>query len=282
MDESQSASEKLSNGINNLLDKLTFKRKELYLDIYSKLITPCLIACSVIFVINIVLFLSLAIKLKRFEPLLIAVVVSFILPLLFFSWKNMVDFVVANRIFAISLFLPKVFCSVVGSLLLAIAILVLIASLVASVYMGSFLIMFASLVASLLLYQWFSVLIRPELLGFSFKEKDYPVLIFPDWAIFKAFMLYCITLEISFLGLILTPFLLFYDLFQTWTLSASHLISRFYSTVLLHQAVWALLLAFPVIGYLCLQAWVFTIEVFKGLWLKCFVKPNNKEEKNEE
>jgi hypothetical protein len=109
----------------------------------------------------------------------------------------------------------------------------------------------------------------PECIGISFEEpppKSVP-LIFIDWLILKFLVFFVFLVELSVAAMVIAPFVLAIDIIRAWSFKTPAVI---YVTAIFHQGIWIGALVIPLVGYFCLQWWIFGWELLKRIWIKTF------------
>lgn len=265
----KSVSEKVVEILQSVLPKIAVKKENIWLSSLNRASPLMFYLATAIAVINVFLFLSLAIRMSRFDPVIILVLFTVLYPLLFSTWKNLIAWLDTSSFFKRSFALPSALLNSISSLVLALCAASLVGGLVWGISTGSVVVVIVGFITSLFLYQLFSVLMSPECLGISFEEpsRNSVPLIFVDWLILKLLMLFLFMVEISIVAMAITPFVLAIDLIRAWSFKTPGLV---YTAALFHQGLWIGALVIPLVGYFALLGWIFGWELLKRIWDKTF------------
>jgi len=253
-----------SSKIDNLLSRFVVRKEKIWIS-WLERASPLVWYVGVLLsFINIVLFLSFAVRLKRLDPVFDLVILVVLYPLLYLAWKNTIDFIEKSQIFKKRLFIPDLLRIAIGAVLFGLCLISIVGGLVWSILIGNVLVLLSGIIAGFLFYQWSSIMIYPETAEIKFENTDVQnsALIFPDWIILKVLVLYLFWVELSILAVFVTPFVFIVDIIRAWNVSLSHL-SSLYTTSLMHQGIWTCALVSPLVGYVLLQGWIFLWEVLK-------------------
>lgn len=260
-------SESMANFLNHLFLKVAFKKEKGWITFIEK-VSPFVFYSGILTtILNVFLFLSLAVRLKRFDAVIIMVVLVVLYPVLFYGWKNIVDLMERDLVFKRRFALPDPLRTSAEAVLLGLSLATLVAGLFWGISTSNILMVVLGIIGAFFLYQWFSAMVNPSTIGISFSNtslKDTP-LVFPDWLILKFLMFYLFVVELSIIGMVITPFVMAVDLIRAWSVKAPIVV---YETALTHQGIWIGSLVVPVVGYFILQGWIFGWELLKRIWVR--------------
>jgi len=265
--------------IDYLLSKLVVRKEKIWISWLERASPLVWYVGALLSFLNIILFLSFAVRLKRLDPVFVLIILVGLYPLLYLAWRNTVDFIGKSQIFKKSLFIPDLLRIAIGAVLFGLCLIAVLGGLVWSILIGNILVLLGGIVAGLLFYQWSSVMIYPATIEIKFENTvvQNSVLIFPDWLILKVLVLYLFCVELSILAVFVTPFVFIVDIIRAWNVTLSN-VPFLYATSLMHQGIWTGALVFPLVGYVLLQGWIFLWEVLKKVWSN---RRDDKEENNE-
>jgi len=265
--------------IDYLLSKLVVRKEKIWISWLERASPLVWYVGALLSFLNIILFLSFAVRLKRLDPVFALIILVGLYPLLYLVWKNTVDFIGKSQIFKKSLFIPDLLRIAIGAVLFGLCLIAVLGGLVWSILIGNLLVFLIGIIAGFLFYQWSSVMIYPATIEIKFENTvvQNSVLIFPDWLILKVLVLYLFCVELSILAVFVTPFVFIVDIIRAWNVTLSN-VPFLYATSLMHQGIWTGALVSPLVGYVLLQGWIFLWEVLKKVWSN---PRNDKEENNE-
>jgi hypothetical protein len=265
--------------IDYLLSKLVVRKEKIWISWLERASPLVWYAGALLSFLNIILFLSFAVRLKRLDPVFALIILVGLYPLLYLAWRNTVDFIVKSQIFKKSLFIPDLLRIAIGAVLFGLCLIAVLGGLVWSILIGNLLVFLIGIIAGFLFYQWSSVMIYPATIEIKFENTvvQNSVLIFPDWLILKVLVLYLFCVELSILAVFVTPFVFIVDIIRAWNVTLSN-VPFLYATSLMHQGIWTGALVSPLVGYVLLQGWIFLWEVLKKVWSN---RRDDKEENNE-
>lgn len=258
-------SELMANFLNQLFSRIALQKEKAWILFIAKMSPLVFYSGALMTIVNLFLFLSLAVRLKRFDAVIIMVVLVFLYPILFYGWKSVIELMEKDfkRCFA----LPDSLRISVEAILLGLSLTTLIAGLFWGVSTGNILPVVAGILGAFFLYQWFSAMVYPTTVGISFENisSEKAPLVFPDWLILKFLMFYLFMVELSIVGMLIIPFVMAVDLIRTWSVKTPGMI---YEAALIHQGIWIGSLVIPVMGYFMLQGWIFGWELLKRIWIR--------------
>jgi len=265
--------------IDYLLSKLVVRKEKIWISWLERASPLVWYVGALLSFLNIILFLSFAVRLKRLDPVFALIILVGLYPLLYLAWRNTVDFIGKSQIFKKSLFIPDLLRIAIGAVLFGLCLIAVLGGLVWSILIGNLLVFLVGIIAGFLFYQWSSVMIYPATIEIKFENTvvQNSVLIFPDWLILKVLVLYLFCVELSILAVFVTPFVFIVDIIRAWNVTLSN-VPFLYATSLMHQGIWTGALVFPLVGYVLLQGWIFLWEVLKKVWSN---RRDDKEENNE-
>lgn len=265
--------------IDYLLSKLVVRKEKIWISWLERASPLVWYVGALLSFLNIILFLSFAVRLKRLDPVFALIILVGLYPLLYLAWRNTVDFIGKSQIFKKSLFIPDLLRIAIGAVLFGLCLIAVLGGLVWSILIGNLLVFLIGIIAGFLFYQWSSVMIYPATIEIKFENTvvQNSVLIFPDWLILKVLVLYLFCVELSILAVFVTPFVFIVDIIRAWNVTLSN-VPFLYATSLMHQGIWTGALVSPLVGYVLLQGWIFLWEVLKKVWSN---PRNDKEENNE-
>jgi len=265
--------------IDYLLSKLVVRKEKIWISWLERASPLVWYVGALLSFLNIILFLSFAVRLKRLDPVFALIILVGLYPLLYLVWKNTVDFIGKSQIFKKSLFIPDLLRIAIGAVLFGLCLIAVLGGLVWSILIGNLLVFLIGIIAGFLFYQWSSVMIYPATIEIKFENTvvQNSVLIFPDWLILKVLVLYLFCVELSILAVFVTPFVFIVDIIPAWNVTLSN-VPFLYATSLMHQGIWTGALVSPLVGYVLLQGWIFLWEVLKKVWSN----PRNDKEGNNE
>jgi hypothetical protein len=265
--------------IDYLLSKLVVRKEKIWISWLERASPLVWYVGALLSFLNIILFLSFAVRLKRLDPVFVLIILVGLYPLLYLAWRNTVDFIGKSQIFKKSLFIPDLLRIAIGAVLFGLCLIAVLGGLVWSILIGNLLVFLVGIIAGFLFYQWSSVMIYPATIEIKFENTvvQNSVLIFPDWLILKVLVLYLFCVELSILAVFVTPFVFIVDIIRAWNVTLSN-VPFLYATSLMHQGIWTGALVFPLVGYVLLQGWIFLWEVLKKVWSN---RRDDKEENNE-
>jgi len=265
--------------IDYLLSKLVVRKEKIWISWLERASPLVWYVGALLSFLNIILFLSFAVRLKRLDPVFVLIILVGLYPLLYLAWRNTVDFIGKSQIFKKSLFIPDLLRIAIGAVLFGLCLIAVLGGLVWSILIGNLLVFLIGIIAGFLFYQWSSVMIYPATIEIKFENTvvQNSVLIFPDWLILKVLVLYLFCVELSILAVFVTPFVFIVDIIRAWNVTLSN-VPFLYATSLMHQGIWTGALVFPLVGYVLLQGWIFLWEVLKKVWSN---RRDDKEENNE-
>lgn len=265
--------------IDYLLSKLVVRKEKIWISWLERASPLVWYVGALLSFLNIILFLSFAVRLKRLDPVFALIILVGLYPLLYLVWKNTVDFIGKSQIFKKSLFIPDLLRIAIGAVLFGLCLIAVLGGLVWSILIGNLLVFLIGIIAGFLFYQWSSVMIYPATIEIKFENTvvQNSVLIFPDWLILKVLVLYLFCVELSILAVFVTPFVFIVDIIRAWNVTLSN-VPFLYATSLMHQGIWTGALVSPLVGYVLLQGWIFLWEVLKKVWSN----PRNDKEGNNE
>lgn len=265
--------------IDYLLSKLVVRKEKIWISWLERASPLVWYVGALLSFLNIILFLSFAVRLKRLDPVFALIILVGLYPLLYLVWRNTVDFIGKSQIFKKSLFIPDLLRIAIGAVLFGLCLIAVLGGLVWSILIGNLLVFLIGIIAGFLFYQWSSVMIYPATIEIKFENTvvQNSVLIFPDWLILKVLVLYLFCVELSILAVFVTPFVFIVDIIRAWNVTLSN-VPFLYATSLMHQGIWTGALVSPLVGYVLLQGWIFLWEVLKKVWSN---PRNDKEENNE-
>jgi len=269
----------ISLKIDYLLSKLVVRKEKIWISWLERASPLVWYVGALLSFLNIILFLSFAVRLKRLDPVFALIILVGLYPLLYLVWKNTVDFIGKSQIFKKSLFIPDLLRIAIGAVLFGLCLIAVLGGLVWSILIGNLLVFLIGIIAGFLFYQWSSVMIYPATIEIKFENTvvQNSVLIFPDWLILKVLVLYLFCVELSILAVFVTPFVFIVDIIRAWNVTLSN-VPFLYATSLMHQGIWTGALVSPLVGYVLLQGWIFLWEVLKKVWSN---RRDDKEENNE-
>ncbi len=253
-------------------------RENLYTSLLCRSVSLVGLAGVLTVVLNVIVFLTLAVRLRRFDPVLFIVVWGIAYLILFMAWEHIVRLLGERGVFRRSFSIPYFLRQAVAMVVFVLALLVFFGCLVSGVAQGQASLLGVGVVGAGFAYQFFSLLLHPEMLGMSYRKEDSSraALVFPEWLLFKVYVGYFLLMEATVIVLIITPIVLMVDLVTIWSAPASHILSL-YATVSFHQGLWVCALLLPIVGYVMLQGWVFCWELLESVW-RCVEQKVNKEE----
>jgi hypothetical protein len=253
--------------IDYLLSKLVVRKEKIWISWLERASPLVWYVGALLSFLNIILFLSFAVRLKRLDPVFALIILVGLYPLLYLVWKNTVDFIGKSQIFKKSLFIPDLLRIAIGAVLFGLCLIAVLGGLVWSILIGNLLVFLVGIIAGFLFYQWSSVMIYPATIEIKFENTvvQNSVLIFPDWLILKVLVLYLFCVELSILAVFVTPFVFIVDIIRAWNVTLSN-VPFLYATSLMHQGIWTGALVSPLVGYVLLQGWIFLWEVLKKVW----------------
>jgi hypothetical protein len=253
--------------IDYLLSKLVVRKEKIWISWLERASPLVWYVGALLSFLNIILFLSFAVRLKRLDPVFVLIILVGLYPLLYLAWRNTVDFIGKSQIFKKSLFIPDLLRIAIGAVLFGLCLIAVLGGLVWSILIGNLLVFLIGIIAGFLFYQWSSVMIYPATIEIKFENTvvQNSVLIFPDWLILKVLVLYLFCVELSILAVFVTPFVFIVDIIRAWNVTLSN-VPFLYATSLMHQGIWTGALVFPLVGYVLLQGWIFLWEVLKKVW----------------
>jgi len=265
--------------IDYLLSKLVVRKEKIWISWLERASPLVWYVGALLSFLNIILFLSFAVRLKRLDPVFALIILVGLYPLLYLVWRNTVDFIGKSQIFKKSLFIPDLLRIAIGAVLFGLCLIAVLGGLVWSILIGNLLVFLIGIIAGFLFYQWSSVMIYPATIEIKFENTvvQNSVLIFPDWLILKVLVLYLFCVELSILAVFVTPFVFIVDIIRAWNVTLSN-VPFLYATSLMHQGIWTGALVSPLVGYVLLQGWIFLWEVLKKVWSN----PRNDKEGNNE
>ena len=265
--------------IDYLLSKLVVRKEKIWISWLERASPLVWYVGALLSFLNIILFLSFAVRLKRLDPVFALIILVGLYPLLYLAWRNTVDFIGKSQIFKKSLFIPDLLRIAIGAVLFGLCLIAVLGGLVWSILIGNLPVFLVGIIAGFLFYQWSSVMIYPATIEIKFENTvvQNSVLIFPDWLILKVLVLYLFCVELSILAVFVTPFVFIVDIIRAWNVTLSN-VPFLYATSLMHQGIWTGALVFPLVGYVLLQGWIFLWEVLKKVWSN---RRDDKEENNE-
>jgi len=265
--------------IDYLLSKLVVRKEKIWISWLERASPLVWYVGALLSFLNIILFLSFAVRLKRLDPVFALIILVGLYPLLYLAWRNTVDFIGKSQIFKKSLFIPDLLRIAIGAVLFGLCLIAVLGGLVWSILIGNLLVFLIGIIAGFLFYQWSSVMIYPATIEIKFENTvvQNSVLIFPDWLILKVLVLYLFCVELSILAVFVTPFVFIVDIIRAWNVTLSN-VPFLYATSLMHQGIWTGALVSPLVGYVLLQGWIFLWEVLKKVWSN----PRNDKEGNNE
>ena len=265
--------------IDYLLSKLVVRKEKIWISWLERASPLVWYVGALLSFLNIILFLSFAVRLKRLDPVFALIILVGLYPLLYLVWRNTVDFIGKSQIFKKSLFIPDLLRIAIGAVLFGLCLIAVLGGLVWSILIGNLLVFLVGIIAGFLFYQWSSVMVYPATIEIKFENTvvQNSVLIFPDWLILKVLVLYLFCVELSILAVFVTPFVFIVDIIRAWNVTLSN-VPFLYATSLMHQGIWTGALVFPLVGYVLLQGWIFLWEVLKKVWSN---RRDDKEENNE-
>jgi hypothetical protein len=269
----------ISLKIDYLLSKLVVRKEKIWISWLERASPLVWYVGALLSFLNIILFLSFAVRLKRLDPVFALIILVGLYPLLYLAWRNTVDFIGKSQIFKKSLFIPDLLRIAIGAVLFGLCLIAVLGGLVWSILIGNLLVFLIGIIAGFLFYQWSSVMIYPATIEIKFENTvvQNSVLIFPDWLILKVLVLYLFCVELSILAVFVTPFVFIVDIIRAWNVTLSN-VPFLYATSLMHQGIWTGALVSPLVGYVLLQGWIFLWEVLKKVWSN---RRDDKEENNE-
>lgn len=262
-----SPSELISNFLTSLFSKIAFNKEKGWVLFLAKLSSLVFYSGVLIAVLNLLLFLSLSVRLKRFDSVIIMAVLIVLYPVLFHGWKNIVDLMEKGLVFRGRFALPDPLRVSVEAVLLVSSVATLVAGLFWGISGGNILPVAAGILGAFFFYQWFSAIVNPSTIGISFDNvsSGETPLVFPDWLILKFLMFYLFVVELSIVGMIVTPLVMVVDLIRAWSAKAPGVV---YETALAHQGMWIGSLVIPVMGYFVVQGWIFGWDLLRKIWIK--------------
>ncbi|MCX7822627.1 MAG: hypothetical protein N2260_04185 [Syntrophobacterales bacterium] len=257
----------LSNFLESLFLKISFKKENLWISLVKKA-SPLVFHLGIaITVINLFLFLSLAIRLKSLDTMFVLAILVALYPVFFFSWRNILDLLEKELSYQKDFTLPDPLRKSIGAILLGLSFATLFGGLLWGISSGNVIVVVSGVLGAFLFYQWFSAMFYPSTIGISFRDAsfDETPLVFLDWLILKLLVFYLFIVELSVIGMAVTPFVIIVDLIRAWSVKSPRVI---YEMALIHQGIWVGSLMFPVIGYFMFQGWVFVWNLPKRIWIK--------------
>jgi len=279
--ERVSLPDKFANFMFKLVNSLVPRksRNRFYINWIFRITILLLFTMALDLLCNVMLFLSLAVRLKKFEPILILSALVLTIPILFLTWYKMVTYLKTfSGVFSRKFYIPTFLKEVIACIYLLLAIISAVGLLVLSVTHGSLIFLLAGLIITLFFFQLFSILLNQNLLGINFDEltDKVEVLVIPELGIFKSLIFLLLVLELAVIVILIIPFLLAYDLVSLWKVSPADAV-HIYRAALWHNVILAGAFLSPTVGYISHQGIVFGWEVIEGLW-KHFNEPKNREE----
>ena len=85
--------------IDYLLSKLVVRKEKIWISWLERASPLVWYAGALLSFLNIILFLSFAVRLKRLDPVFALIILVGLYPLLYLAWRNTVDFIGKSQIF---------------------------------------------------------------------------------------------------------------------------------------------------------------------------------------